>query len=324
MAEWLREQYINLMVNFQILSGDSAVHCYAVDQLRVFTAILSMILLVKVSIHLAISYRLKSKFSLYAEATHPDLISLYRTVAEKTNVWRLPSLYKFANERPVVFTIGFISPTIFLAPALVEKLPREELEAVLVHELTHVKRWDNLLIWLLEIFFVAIPVLVVQFFAAGFVFSGNNSELAIWGALATIVSFRLFLWHRILHLRELSCDDLSVDTIRDPLVLASSLISVWRIAKVFPKRRWETGLAFVQTFLPTTTFFEVRVKRLVDYQRPRFKFVLGKAYRAAAILLVTLMVTFLWQYYSTYRYVHFHIDSQQGIYVCSGCNMAGT
>ncbi|MCZ6633227.1 MAG: M48 family metalloprotease [bacterium] len=321
MFEWFSEQYIRLMINYQILSGDANVACYAVDWLRIFSFALFFVFLFKASTHLVISYRLKRQFTTYSETTYPDVFSLYRIAAHKVGLRRLPALYRFFNDRPVVFTIGFIKPTVFLAPILVKKLSREELEAVLVHELTHVKRWDNLLKWVLEMFFLSIPVLIIQLFALGFVFNGRNSELAIWGALATIVLFRVFLWDRILYLRELSCDDLSVDAIRDPLVLASSLISVWRAGQPFPKCRWQLGLAFVQTFLPVATSFEARVKRLMDYQRPRFKFMLGRATRVAAFALMTLTVTFLWRFYADHRYYHLHIDPHEGIYICDHCEI---
>ncbi|MGH7449894.1 MAG: M56 family metallopeptidase [bacterium] len=316
MFEWLSQQYLKLMANYKILLANP-VHCSAVDLLRLFTFTLFAIFLVKLLLHLVVFYRLRRRFPKYSEATHSALFKLFRKAAQKAGVRRLPTFYQFSNERPLVFTIGSWRPAIFMAPQVVEKLPPEELETALAHELTHIKRCDNLLVWFLEIFFVAIPLLIVQVFAISFVFSIENSVYAILGALAGLTIFKAFLWKRILFLRELSCDDLTVDAIKNPLILASSLINVWRIGRELPKYRWQAGLAFAQTLLPVTASLEFRAQRLLDYHRPWLKFFLGKVARVATAIFVVLSATFLWRFYSDHRHLHLGVTHDEGLHFFS-------
>jgi Zn-dependent protease with chaperone function len=324
MFEWFSQQYLKLMANYKILLANP-VHCSAVDLLRLFTFTLFVLFLIKLLLHLVVFHRLRRRFPRYSEATNPALFRLFQAAAQKAGVRRLPPLYQFRNERPLVFTIGSLRPAIFLAPQLVEKLPPKELESALAHELTHVKRHDNLLVWLLEIFFVAIPLLIIQVFAISFVFSIENSVYAILGALAVLTIFKAFLWKRILFWRELSCDDLTVDAIKDPLLLASSLINVWRIGKVLPRHRWQAGLAFAQTLLPAAASLEFRAQRLIDYRRPWFKFFLGKVARVAAVVFVVLSATFLWRFYSDHRHLHLGVAHDGGFHFFSyQCDQHGT
>jgi len=180
MFEWLSQNYIQIIANYKILLGDLT-HCYAVDRLRLFTLILLIAFLIKLILHFVIYYRLRKKYPEYLEETHAKLINIFRIAAQKAKIRRPPRLYQFSNQHPLVFTIGTLKPAIFLAPQLLRKLTHDELEAVLVHELSHIKRCDTFIRWLLELLYAAIPVLIVQMFAFHFVFSGRNSEFAIWG-----------------------------------------------------------------------------------------------------------------------------------------------
>lgn len=304
MFEWLSEQYLNLVVNYSLLMENS-VGCSTVVLLRIFTLMLLTILLINLTVHILIIFRLKRKFSEYSSEGYPRLYQLYRKAARKANVHRLPPLYEFNNEKPLIFTIGTLRPVVFLAPSLAEKIQPEELKAALVHELTHIKRHDNLLIWLLQLFFASIPVLIVQIFALNLIFSIENSICAVVGALTFVTLFKAFLWKRILYLREISCDDLTVDVIKNPLTLASSLVNIWRIESQFPKHSWFSGLAFAQNLLPIASNFQSRVQRLINYRRPRLKFFLGKAARVVSLFLTVLSMLFLWRFYSIHNHEHF-------------------
>ncbi|MFQ5605694.1 MAG: M56 family metallopeptidase [bacterium] len=316
MFEWLSQQYIKLILNYQILLGNPS-GCGTVELLRLFSFTLIAVFALKLGAHLLIFNYLKRKFSRYSVRSHPELFRLYERSAQIMILKKLPALFAFENVRPLVFTIGSLRPAIFLAPALVNKLKSDELEAIFVHELTHIKRRDNLLVWFLEIFFLAIPILFIQVFAISFVFSVQNSVYAILGTLVGLTVFKAFVWKRILFLRELSCDDLSVDKIKDPLILAASITNVWRLAKSLPRYRWQTGLAFTQTLLPATMRLETRVQRLLNYKRPWFKFFLGKALRVAAVLFILSTSIFLWQFYSKYGHLDFGFGENTLLHICS-------
>ncbi len=310
MFEWMSLQYLKLIANFRILL-ENPTQCSTVDLLRLFTLTLFFVFLVKLVAHSFTLYRLKRRFPRYGQDSYPRLFRVYRLAAEKVQLRRTPWLFQFGNAKPLVFTAGTLRPAIFLAPKLVAELPQDELESVLVHELTHIKRRDNLLIWLLELLFAAIPVLMIQVFAVGFIFSVQNSVKAICGALVLLMVFKGFLMKRILFYRELSCDDKTVEAIHDPLTLAGALVNVWRISQALPKYRWRMGFAFAQPHR-----IERRAKRLVDYRRPWLKFFVGKAARVTAIVLLTLVGTFLLHFHSTHSQLNLSY-CHDGFFFCS-------
>ncbi len=52
------------------------------------------------------------------------------------------------DEFPVPFTIGFFRPTVVLNSSLLESFKGRRLEAILAHEIAHIKRFDSLTRWL--------------------------------------------------------------------------------------------------------------------------------------------------------------------------------
>ncbi len=309
MFDWLSEQYVKLIANYRILLSNP-VSCATVDLLRLFTFTLLVVFAIRLAIHLALFYRLKRRSLRYSDEHHSKILELYQSASEKVGLRQPPPLYQFRDEKPLIFTIGCYKPVIFMAPSVMLTLPDDELEAVFVHELTHIRRGDGLLIWLLEIFLVSIPVLIVQVFALSFVFSVQNSVYAILGTLGALTLFKGFLLKGILFLRELSCDDLSVEVIHDPLTLASSLIRVWRLGREVPNHRWQTTLTFGQSFLPASRL-EYRVRRLLEYRRSGWKFVIGRLTRATFAGMMIFAGIFLWWFYSTNRHVHWQIDNDR-------------
>jgi hypothetical protein len=98
--------------------------------------------------------------------------------------------------------------------------------------------------------------------------------------------------------RELSCDDRVVEAVRDPLVVAASLVQVWRLQRALPRRpgsRW----IHAHPLLRTRPSVEARVRRLIDYRPGPRRAWLTTARRtlAAAALLWTAL--FLWSYHSS-------------------------
>ena len=292
MIDWLSERYLDLVLNYRILLGNPT-QCGTVELLRLFSLTLLVVLGLRIALHTVVFYGLRRRFPRYDGGSHPRLIAIYHALAKRMGLRRTPALHRFFDRRPLVFTIGSLSPSIFIAPALVEHLPEEELRAVLVHELTHIKRHDGVLLWLMELLFLSIPLLIVQVAALSFIFSVQGSALALLGALTAAFLFRSILLRSVVHLRELSCDDLSVDMLRDPLLLASSLISVCQLGRNYPPHRWTHALAFTKNFSARRGGVERRVRRLVNYRRPRFKFVAGRVLRFAFAVLVVVSIGFV-------------------------------
>lgn len=312
MFEWLSEQYLQLIANSNILFGHF-VECYAVERLRLFAFALFTLLVIKVGIHLAVYQRLRRNFSEYSRRSDPYLMNIFDRAIAKIKLKRMPLLYKFCNKKPLLFTIGTLKPAIFMAPLIPEKLSAEELEAGLLHELNHIKRFDTLYVWMLELLFAAIPLLIVQFFAFYFVFDGTNSEIVIWGTVVFIVVFRVFAWRRIFFFRELSCDVHSIQAKANPLTLASALVKVCRLGNSLPRYRWTHGLAFAKTLLPTGPGLEKRVRRLINYKTPKLKQFMVEAAGITIIMLVIGIFLFLLRFHTAYGLVkvkieHTHID----------------
>ena len=297
MFNWFVHKYVALLVNFNILVANPT-SCSAVELLRLFSYTLLIVFVLKFFIHVFAFRYLKTKFAALTENSHPDIIKIYKSSAQKVGLKRVPKLLEFHNTKPLVFTIGSLQPTIFLAPIVSQKLAVDELQATFIHDLIHIKRRDNLLIWLAEIFFFAIPLLIIQVFAISFIFSIENSSYALLGALLILVVFKAFLWKRMIFLRELSCDDLSVEKIKDPLILAASLVNVWRLSKDLPDYRWRHGLAFSQTLLPSFMALDARIKRLINYRRPWFKFLFAKILKVTGALFIIISSIFLWRFYA--------------------------
>ncbi|NIR47289.1 M56 family metallopeptidase [candidate division KSB1 bacterium] len=306
MFEWFSEQYIELLANVKILLGDLT-HCFAVDRLRIFSLILAAIFGIKIILHHLIYHRLKMNFPEYSASEHPTLRQVFSDAVQKVSLKRVPRLHQFRNQNPLVFAIGTFRPMIFLAPALLKHLTRNELEAVLVHELAHIKHRDTFLKWLLELALVAIPLLVVVLFAFNFVFSGFSSQLAFWGSMILVLLFRGVIWKQIIFLRELACDDQSVKADADPVNLASSLVKVCQTAKALPTKRWGNGLVFAQTLIPTFSKLEFRIQRLLSYKTPRFRMFFAKVVRVTAWSLLFGFLALAWRFHSTHGLIELKI-----------------
>lgn len=300
MIEWLSLQYLHLIANFTILLNNPS-GCIAVKFLQ--TAALTLLALagIKLALHMVSLRRLKSRFP-PCPVGRERLLRIYRHVASQAGLGRIPPLHLFADRRPLAFAAGLWRPAVFVAPRLAEVLPDAELRALLTHELTHIRRRDNLKTWLLEISYPLMPALVVQFFGLRFISSVPNSAMAVCGALGGLLVVRLVLWRPIQLLREQTCDDWTVEQTRDPLSLASALVRSWRLSREMPSQQWGFKLAAVEPFLPLRGGLEARVRRLVNYRRPRWKFLLARGIRTAAGAALAAAVLFL---------IHFHMQGHQ-------------
>lgn len=112
MFDWLSEQYIQLIANSNILLG-YFVDCYAVERLRLLALALFTLLILKVGIHLIVYQRLRRNFSEYSGQSDPYLMKIFNHAIAKVKLKRLPLLYKFSNQNPLLFTIGNLKTRYF-------------------------------------------------------------------------------------------------------------------------------------------------------------------------------------------------------------------
>ena len=304
MFEWFFAPYARLLQGVASLlqiPGD----CGApVDVLRALTLLLCAAACARIGAHWIADRRLRRRSPVYGPQEFAGLYDLYREAGARVGVRRLPPLHRQADEDPLAFTTGCFRPAVFLAPALVRSLGADELRAVLVHELIHVRRRDNLRAWLGSLLPVGALVVLLQVAALYALFrleqrlGFSHAGLVVAAVLALLWTFRSVAWPRVVFRRELSCDDRVVEALQNPLVVAASLVQVWRLQRALPRQR---GARWVHALplLRTRPSVEERVRRLVDYRPdPRRAWLLAarRTLAAAALLWTSL---FLWTYHGS-------------------------
>lgn len=153
-----------------------------------------------------------------------------------------------------VFTIGIFRPVVFLPTTAVEQLSNDEINAVLGHELAHVRRCDDLGIWV-------IGLLQVIFFFTPLTWIANRA---------------------IAGLREQCCDAMTINTGGlSPRQYMLSLLKVIELQGSLPVPR---GLMM---FSPLASSLRQRIAKLmaVPARRSRVHFIVALAAVLCAIIL---------------------------------------
>ncbi len=304
MFEWFFAPYARLLQGVQALLVIPGTCGAPVDVLRALTLLLCAAGGARIWAHRVADRRLRSRSPVYGRDEFRALYDLYREAGERVGVKRLPPLHRHADEDPLAFTTGCFRPAVFLAPALVRSLGADELRAVLVHELVHVRRRDNLRALLGSLLPIGALVVVLQVAALyalsrveqklGFAHAG----LIVAAVLVVLWTFRSVAWPRVVFRRELSCDDRVVEALQSPLVVAASLVQVWRLQRALPRRRG-ARLSHALPLLRGGPSVEERVRRLIDYRpEPRRAWLTAarRTLAAAALLWISL---FLWSYHAS-------------------------
>jgi heat shock protein HtpX len=309
MFEWLFVPFARFLLGVQSLLVIPGACGAPVDVLRALTLLLIVAAGVRIRAHCVANRRLLQRSPIYGDDEFPGLYGLYREAAASVGVKRLPPLHRHADEDPLAFTTGCFRPAVFLAPTLIRSLGAEELRAVLVHELVHVRRRDNLRALAGSLLPIGAVVVVVQVAALYALFRMNerldfgHTGLIVAAVLAVLWAFRSFAWPRVVFRRELSCDDRVVEVLHNPLLVAESLVKVWRLQRALPRRgpRWVHALPLLRTN-PTV---EHRVRRLIDYRPDPRRAWHTMARRALATVVLVWTSLFLWSYHHSDEIVRF-------------------
>ncbi|HEX2091703.1 MAG TPA: M48 family metalloprotease [Longimicrobiaceae bacterium] len=304
MFEWFFAPYARLLQGMQALLVIPGTCGAPVDVLRALTLLLCAAGGARIWAHCVADRRLRRRSPVYGRDEFSALYDLYREAGARVGLKGLPPLHRHADEDPLAFTTGCFRPAVFLAPALVRSLGADELRAVLVHELVHVRRRDNLRALLGSLLPIGALVLVLQV-AALYALSQVEQQLGfahagliVAAVLVVLWTFRSVAWPRAVFRRELSCDDRVVEALQNPLVVAASLVKVWRLQRALPRRRG-ARLIHALPLLRTGPSVEERVRRLIDYRPDPRRVWLTAARRtltAAALLWTSL---FLWTYHAS-------------------------
>ena len=155
------------------------------------------------------------------------------------------TLGEFGKERPVTLcvsdsvrmptAIGYFKPLVVIPAWAMKELSTAELNSILLHELAHLRRWDdctNLAQKILEALFFFHP--------------------AVW-----------WIEGRLALEREMACDDLVLARTDSPKAYAACLISL--AEKGFLRR----GLALAQAAVSRVHHTSLRVTQILDRNRPR-------------------------------------------------------
>lgn len=306
MFEWFFAPYSKLLWGVEALLLIPSDLCGTpVDTARTLTLLLFAAALARFVANCVADRRLRRRFPVYGPDEFSRLYDLYREAGARVGLKRLPPLHRHADEGPLAFTTGSFRPAVFLAPAVIRSLGTDELRAVLVHELVHVRQRDNLRAWIGSLLSIGALVVLVQgaalyvmVFRMGLSLAFTQVGLLVAGVAALLWTFRSVVWPRVVFGRELSCDERVVKAVQDPLVVAASLVQVWRLQRALspqPGARWIHAHPLVRT-RPSV---EQRVRRLMDY-RPdprRARLTTARRTLTAAALLWTSL--FLWTYHSS-------------------------
>jgi len=299
MLEWFAERYIQFLAHVQILFFNPTGSA-AAGFLRMLSLVLLSVFAAKYIFHIALQRRLRRSFPRYTADHSPETMAVYRNACVSAGLRRRPPLRMFSSARPLIFTIGILRPAVYMAPRLAERLTGGELKAVLVHELQHIRRRDALYAWFLDLVTALIPAAAVLLCGFSIIFGGRNAVLIPAASALIVVLFRLSVKNRLLYAREIACDDMTISVVKDPLLLADSLVKVWRLGAALPEYRWQPVLRAAQPFITAAQGVEPRVKRLIDYRRPASRVWIRRAFSCAAAVTVLFLSINMIGFYRDY------------------------
>ena len=226
---------------------------WAMDLLVVWAAIAGVLLL-RLAASLWHMRRLRRQCCEVELSAYPELADVVFEPSRQRRVRLLVS-----EEIRVPTALGFFRPAVVLPAWALSELSREELQVVLLHELAHLRRWDD------------------------------------WTNLAQKVLKAIFFFHpavwwiesRLALEREMACDDLVVEQTRNPQGYAASLVSLAEKA-LAGKMRVRRALELAQSALGHMRQISLRLAKILDPGRRGAKH--GRRSALAAMAALTAVV----------------------------------
>ena len=191
------------------------------------------------------------------EASHAELVKIVREQSIRRNVKLLVS-----DEVRVPAAVGFLQPAVVLPSWTVTELSTEELKVVVLHELAHLRRWDD------------VTNLAQKILKAIFFF-----HPAVW-----------WIESRLALEREIACDDAVLEQ-TDAKLYGESLVSLAEKA-CGKKSRLQASLALAQNALGRIRQTSIRLAQILDPSRGTGKRNWAPAVVATACLIaIVALVT---------------------------------
>ena len=198
-------------------------------------AVIAVGLLLRVGLSLLHVARIRKQCREIDPGLYPALLELQSQVSCPRRIRFLVS-----DSLRLPAALGFFRPAVVLPSWALVELSPAELKAVVLHELAHIRRWDdwtNLLQKILKGVFFFHP--------------------AVW-----------FIDGRLALEREIACDDLVLEQTANAKIYAASLVSVAEKA-IAERMRMGKAFALAQTVLGRVRQLSTRISQILDSNRSR-------------------------------------------------------
>lgn len=243
--------------------------CYWGETLATFLTplffIVAVLAIIKAGLSLFVSRRLFGRYPYASPSDYPNLFSAIEKICGQLNCI-VPKVIITDEIFARALTMGIKNHVIIISRGLINALDNEEMEAVVAHELAHIKRGDSLLIW------VVVFLRDLMFF----------TPLIYW-------IFRKFALEK-----EKAADDIAIQLTQKPMALAQALIKVWKLS---PRISFDTFL--LDNFMPRhnlvgqTGVLEQRVERILkEESNTRARMLI--TYAAVSIIVAFSIFILFW------------------------------
>lgn len=188
----------------------------------------------------------------------PDFYNMVADLARKGNL-PMPRVYIVEDQNPNAFATGRNPDHAAVAATtgLLSMLNRDEVAAVMAHELAHVKNRDTLIMTMVATIAGAISMLANfgMFFRGG----DDNRGAGIAGLLAVLVApfAAMIVQMAISRTREFGADSGAASITGDPMALASALAKIAGPAASIPTHAEERNPAVAQLYIVPTAVREM-------------------------------------------------------------------
>lgn len=287
----LVEVLYSQLVEGIVLLSVNPVECAAIGMVQFFSIGLIISLACRLFGQAIVSRRLRASARPWLQG---KVRSAFEQCVEVSRVRVAPTLAIAPESLPPAFTLGMLRPVVFISPQLAERLDRDALRTVLLHELAHVKRRDNLTALLIHSTSIIALALLLPAAALAILLSHDsihfgslNARLLMAGLLGLLVLLHRLVWRPMRILREFACDDAAVAAGADPIDLAAAIGTTWRLQQELQRK---SPAAAAHGLLAFDARVERRIERLLAYRAPLAPPRLRRALQACAGIALALSV----------------------------------
>ena len=185
--------------------------------------------------------------------TSPDFYSIVAILAQRAGL-PMPKVYVIDSPHPNAFATGRNPENAAVAATtgLLEMLSRDEVAAVMAHELGHIRNRDTLIMTMVATIAGAISMLAN--FGMFFSSDSRNNPLALIGAVLLAPFAAMIVQMAISRTREYSADRGGAEISGKPRALASALAKLARGAQQVPNETVQRNPAAAQLYIVPAIF----------------------------------------------------------------------